>query len=263
MAELIINDSNAHLYATPPLGCSTGGIPRDYMRCPVGYLPCARPFDLPLIPESEWESRLQARIAAKAQLSDIRNTSGPNGGPIPSLDQDGVGYCWCHSGTSANLIIRALNNQPFVSLSPFMVGCLIKGYRDQGGWGSEGVEFMAEHGIPDEQFWPQRSMQRSHDTPAMRENAKLHRITEWMDLEPRNKAQFVTCLLLGIPVVADRNWWSHSTCDIDLVSLNPFRIRTWNSWGDKWSENGTGIIEGSKALPDGMVAPRVIMPSVI
>ena len=259
MAEIIIHDGNFSDFTDPNnVGRSMGLIPRDYMRCPVGYLPCAKPFDIPLIPESEWAERLSARIANKAQLSDIRNR-GMNGQPIPSRDQNGRGYCWFHSGVSCNLLVRAINNQPYVDLSAYSGACIIKGYRDEGGWGSEGVEWQAENGCASSKFWPQQSVARSNDTPEMRANAKLHRITEWMDLEPRSKSQLVTCLLLNIPVVVDYNWWSHSVCAMDLVSLNPFRIRIWNSWGDEWSENGTGILEGNRAIPDGAIAPRVVV----
>lgn len=261
MAEAIINDRNWGDFIVPPQGEGFGLVPRFYGAYPVGYSPAAPEFDIPLIPESEWQSRLDAQIDAKARLSDVRNASGPGGKPIPSTDQNGRGYCWCHSGTSACLIVRAVNNQPFVDLSAYMVGCIVKNYRDQGGWGSQGVEFIATHGIPSSEFWPQRSVSRSNDTPAMRENAKLHRITEWMDMQPRSKAQLVTCLLLGIPVVSDFNWWSHSVLTMDLVSLSPFRTRIWNSWGDSWSENGVGVLEGSRALPDGMLAPRVLTVS--
>ncbi len=392
--EAVITDANYTQFIEPMVAGvrkASGLNPRNYATHPVGYMAVAKPFDLALIPESEWQARLDAQIANKAQLSDIRNSSGPNGGPIPSRDQDGKGYCfapgvkvrlhdgydkliedfvggekvlshlgdhcivtkptnrlytgemytvkphgygpavdvtsdhqfftnegtwiaakdlknytrlihrgeavsiypptvkqvvdfqvhclevegdhsfianglsahncWAHSSTSASLIVRAVAGEPYADLSAYCVACIIKGYRDEGGWGSESLEWIAENGIPSSEFWPQQSMDRSNDNPAMRANAKLHRITEWMDLQPNNKAQLVTCLLLGIPVVVDFNWWSHSVCAIDLVSLSPFRIRIWNSWGDKWSENGTGILEGSKAIPDGQIAPRVSLPS--
>lgn len=169
--------------------------------------------------------------------------------------------CWAHSSTSACLLIRALNNQPYADLSAYAVACIIKGYRDEGGWGAESLEWIAQNGIPTSEFWPQQSMSRSNDNPAMRENAKLHRVTEWMDMEPRNVDQLVTCLLQNIPVVIDLNWWAHSVCAMDLVSISPFRIRIWNSWGDSWSEAGTGILEGNRAIPDGMIAPRVLVAS--
>ncbi len=262
MAEIIINDLNYQQHVTNPLTGMMGGglIPRDYNKCPVGHFKHAKPFDLPLIPESEWQARLDARIAAKAQLSDVRN-QGMNGQPIPSRDQNGKGYCWAHSSTSAIMIARALAGEPYADLSAFMVACIIKGYRDEGGYGAESLEFIANTGIPTSEFWAQQSMSRSNDNAAMRANAALHKFTQWRDLDDSGsnvKAQLVTSLLMGFPVVVDYNWWSHSICALDLVSLSPFRIRIWNSWGDSWSENGTGILEGNKAIPDGQIAPRVI-----
>jgi hypothetical protein len=253
----IINDKNAWLLAAEK-GHSRGLIPRDFKRYPIGYHPNAKPFDIPLIPQDEWEDRLRARIADKAQLSDVRNR-GKFGEVMPSTDQDGYGYCWAHSSTSAILICRALDNQPYVDLSAFSVAAPIKNYRNEGGWGSQSLEWIAEKGIASSEFWPQRACDRQYDTPEMRDNAKLHRFTEWLDLE--TKEQFITCLLLGMPVVSDFNWWGHSVCTLDLVSIEPFQTRIWNSWGDKWGENGTGILEGKKAVPNGMLAARVATAS--
>src|SRR5262245_35661678 len=102
--EIIINDSNYKQFA---VDVDVGGekkargcVPRDWDIQPFGSLMYAKPFDMPLIPESEWQSRLDDQIANKSQLSDIRDISGPNGGPIPSRDQNGKGYCWAHSPTS-------------------------------------------------------------------------------------------------------------------------------------------------------------------
>lgn len=260
--EVVITDHNYHEHYEYTKGTKVlrrGLIPRNYNTHPVGYCAYAKPFDLPLIPEGEWQARLDAQIQAKAQLSNIRDVSGPNGGPIPSRDQNGKGYCWAHSSTSAALIVNALANNPYADFSAYAVACIIKGYRDQGGWGAESLEWIAENGLPTSKTWAQQSMARANDNAAMRAEAAKHKFTEWMDLQPRNKAQLVTCLLSGIPVVVDYNWWSHSVCAIDLVSLSPFKIRIWNSWGDSWSANGTGILEGNKAIPDGQIAPRVIM----
>ncbi len=265
--EIVINDDNYHLHFDPEVDGEVkrrGLKPRNFRANPVGSYEFAKPFDMPLIPESEWQSRLDAQIAAKAQLSDVRNRSGPGGGPIPSRDQNGKGYCWAHSSTSAALIVNAVAGEPYADFSAYAVACIIKGYRDQGGWGAESLEWIAENGLPTSATWPQQSMSRSNDNPAMRAEAKKHRFTEWMDLAESGslvKQQLVTCLLLGLPVVVDYSWWSHSICALDLVSLSPFQIRIWNSWGDSWSANGTGILEGSKAIPNGALAAMVMTPS--
>ncbi len=260
MSPIVIHDGNYKDFLVHPIHAK-GLIPRDYNEHPVGYFAAAKPFDLPLIPEDEWADRLAEQIATKSQLSDIRNR-GMNGQPIPSRDQDGYGYCWAHSSTSACLILRAIMNLPYADLSAFAVACIIRNYRNQGGFGAESLEWIAANGIPTSEFWPQRAVDRKLDNAAMRANAAEHRVTEWMDGEPNSKAQLVTCLLSGIPVVSDFNWWSHSVLTLDLVSISPFQTRIWNSWGDSWSQNGTGILEGRKAIPDGMIMPRVGMASL-
>jgi hypothetical protein len=238
----------------PPEGYSTGLVERNYEVSPVGYN--SKPFAIPLIPESEWPERLAKQKADRARLSDFR-ARGKFGGVMPSTDQGSRGYCWSHSTVSAMMLTRARQNEPYVELSAYAIACIIKNYRDQGGWGSESLEWVAQFGCPSSEFWPIKSVSRTNDTAAMRTNAAKHKVTEWQDHEPRNKAQLVTCLLLGIPVVSDFNWWGHSVCTMDLISLNPFRTLIWNSWSDAWNDNGTGILEGSKAIPDGAISPLV------
>lgn len=248
--EIVISDSNYQMHLMPPVGRAMGCRPRNWMQAPLGYIPHAKPFDLPLIPQSEWQSRLDAKKAANAFLSTVRKTA-MYGQPFSSRDQNGKGYCWAHSPVSAALYARAKDGQPYADLSAFAIACIIKGYRDEGGWGSESVEFMGSRGCPDSQHWAQQSMSKSNDNAATWQNAALYKMLDWRDMDPNNmKAQLVTCLLLDIPVVTDFNWWSHSVCTIDLVSINPFQTRIQNSWGDGWSDNGMGILEGSKAIPD-------------
>ena len=182
------------------------------------------------------------------------------------------GNCWAHSTTSAVMMLRAANNAPYVGLSAFAVAAVIKGWRDEGGWGAQSLEFITSRGVPSEKFWPMRSMNRANDNPQTWENAKLHRVSEgWVDLGAaqynRNLTfdQAMTCLLCRIPVVTDLNWWSHSVCAIDPVEVEKgsFGIRILNSWGDAWSDRGMGVLSGSRAVMDGGAAPRVVTPSVV
>ncbi len=274
--ELVIDDSNFHLHTEGNVVVdgerkSFGMIPRDYTKYPLGCYASAPAYDvnMPLIPRSEWSARIREMEAQKSRISDIRAT-GKFSGLIPSLDQNGKGYCWMHSGVGATIMLRAVNHMPYVSLSAYAGACIIKGYRDEGGWGAQGLDFLTQRGIPSEEFWPQRSMSSSNDKPATWENAALHKVTEgWVDLQAaqydRNLTwdQVMTLLLSRVPVVGDFNWWGHSVCLIDPVEVSPgsFGVRILNSWGDSWSDRGMGVLEGSKAIPDSSVAPRATIAS--
>jgi len=260
MTRIIINDQNYREHLRPVINGQKvrgGHLERDWSAHPYGSYYFAKPFDIPLIPEVEWAERLEERKRKKKQLVEVRNR-GMFGKQMPSRDQNGRGYCWAHSSVSAMLLCRAMDNLPYVDLSAYAVACIIKNYRDQGGWCMQSLEWMVENGCPDSKFWPQQAVDRKLDTPEMRANAKLHRFTKWVELEPGNVEQMVTLLLMGIPVVTDFNWWSHSVCTMQLESVKPLRTRIWNSWGDKWSEDGTGELEERKATPDGAVAPWIV-----
>lgn len=306
--EVVITDTNSHRYTDPHTDESgtrkKGLIPRDWTAHPQGIYKGETGMhavpDLPSFDASDFPRMIDDQLKESRRLSDFRAIRGPSNGLIPSRDQNGRGYCWRHSGTSAHLLLRAVQNEPYVDLSAYAGACMIKRYRDEGGWGAQGLDDIMERGDPSSQFWPQQSTSRSNDNPATWENAKLHRITEgFIDLGSpqydRNLTvnQMITCLLCCIPVVVDFNWWSHSVCAMDavngksqwkvtrnivsgkLMKLAEFEsfwgmhtvmagiaIRIWNSWSDSWSEKGSGLLTGSKAVPDGATAPRLATTSL-
>lgn len=272
--ELVIHDGNWQHHVAPVINgerVSRGLIPRDFHHHPYASGNGYDAVDIPLIPRSEWSARLKEMVETKSLLSDIRMV-GNNGQMIPSLDQNGQGFCWAYSTGSSILINRARDNQPYVRVSPHAVACKIKGFQDEGGWGALSMEFAVKNGYPSDKFWPQQSMSRSYDKPETWENAKLHRVMEgYWDLSAtvydRNLTfdQVATCLLNRIPVCVDMNWWSHAICAVDLVEIESgsFGLRIWNSWGDSWSDKGMGILQGNRAIPDGATAARVVIASVI
>lgn len=272
--ELHIHDGNWTQHVGPVVVDNEvkakGLVPRNFRTHPQGYLAGAPPFDMPLILRAEWSDRIKEMEATKSRLSDIRAVMGPNGGLIPSRDQNGRGYCWQHSGVSALLMLRAVSGLPYADLSAYACACIEKNYRDEGGWGAEGLRMLQTMGVPTSEFWPQRATSSKYDTPEMRANAALHKsVEDWSDLNAaeydRNLTwdQVMTCLLSRMPVVVDYNWWSHSVCAIDPVEVSPgsFGLRILNSWGDSWSDRGMGVLSGSKAIPDGSVSPRVTIAS--
>ena len=241
-----------------------GAEPRDYKLDPPEMF--APPSEMPLIPRSEWSVRIKEKTRLGAHLSDVRNRAA-NGQPMPNLDQGSVGYCWAHSVVHTVMIARAVANQPYVPLSAYAVAAIIKGGRDEGGWCGLAAKFVREVGVPAQSFWPQGQRSLVLDTPTMRENAARHKVTEdWVDLTRpvwNNQLTFdqlATCLLAGVPCAVDFNWWGHSVCALDLVEVeaNSFGIRILNSWAN-WGDNGTAVLVGSRAIPDGAIATRAVM----
>lgn len=205
----------------------------------------------------------------KSTLWHIRQYAA-NGSQMPTLDQNGQGYCWAYSVTRCVMYQRALMNQPYKRLSAHAVGCMVKNFQDEGGWCGLSLNFIRERGVPSIEYWPEKSMSRSNDKPEVWENAKGNVITEgWFDENKQpydmnmTMRQLRTCLALRIPCAADFGHWGHS---VNLHTLKEIDGELWpmgdNSWTDGWGDNGCFVLQGRKAIPDGCVAIRGIRASL-
>jgi hypothetical protein len=174
------------------------------------------------------------------------------------------GNCWAYSTTAAVMMTRAVMGLPHVRLSAHATACIIKGYRDEGGWCGLSMDRQVSHGTPSVECWTEKSMSRSNDRPETWANAALHKVSDgWIDIDSPvyNRQltfdQVATLLLCGVPIAGDYNWWGHSVCLLDLVEVEPgsFGVRILNSWTDGWGDRGMNVLQGSKAVPDSAVAP--------
>lgn len=254
--EPVIDNSNYAEYCIDPLVAGEqmgrGLVARDFEKHPLGGL--AAKFDMPLIPESQWAERIEYLEQTKSRLSDLAR-----GLQIPVKSQGNTNYCWINAPVWCVELNRAAQGQSHVELSPASVGCKIKNFRNQGGWGTEGLEYIIEHGVVPAEMWPANAITRRHDTEAAWIEAEKYKVSEWWDLEPGNFDQLMTCVLNLVPVAVGYNWWGHEVTALDgvILSRGKVGIRIGNSWGPSWGDNGFGILTRSKATPDDAVAPRV------
>lgn len=263
--EIVIDDDNfGHFIGNPVIDGemkSRGLIPRDWEKEPF----CSQPFmsafpsEL-LIPREELDDWIAEMEGNKSRISDLLDQAG-----LGVLDQNGTNYCWGNGPVHCVEAGRVIQGEQFVRLSPASVCAPIKGYRNVGGWGTEALRYIVEHGIVPQSEWPANAIDRKYDNAETRELRKKFKVQEWFDLRPRSEMELLSCLCRRIPVAVGYNWWGHEVTAIDPVALGngKYGIRIDNSWGKGWQSNGRGILSGTKHLPDDAVAPRMTTPSFL
>ena len=217
-----------------------------------GYEGVARPYpDSLLIPESEWRARIEERIARKATTRERMTRAG-----VKVKNQARTNFCWVFAPTSALEIARINQGLDHVELSPASVGAPMKNYRNVGGWGREALERIISHGAVPHSLWPSTAIDPRYDTPATRAEAAKNKVDEWWVLPNRSKKHLCSAILRGLTVPIGLNWWGHEVLAVDLVIVDgevcPLIL---NSWDVTWGDQGFGVLQGGKMLPDDCVAP--------
>jgi len=216
------------------------------------------PDDL-LIPEADIKGMLAEQIANHASLFELRERSN---GQLDSLNQSHYGLCWAFSSTKAAMYAEAVAGNPITKLSPWYVAGMIKGWRDEGGWGEASTKFLLEQGAPKYESCPDYS--KKYATAEVAAEAKKNLLLEaWIGSGDKEKRchQMVSNFLRGNSGVLDLNWMGHSMSGCRLVSFTSFRkleVDTDNSWGMGSGVKGLYRLVDSKAMPDDLVMPRVI-----
>lgn len=173
----------------------------------------------------------------------------------------GVHNCWCYAVVHAVMIERVKQNQPPIRLSPTSAAAPIKNYRNEGGWGTQALEWIAKYGVASEEFWPQNRIDRQY-FESSREDSLKHRIEEWFDLRDRNFDEKASCLLQNIPVPSGYDWMGHEMCSCDLVVLKNggFGCIDLNSYSEDGSFDAYALTE-SRGTASDQCAPRFTTPS--
>jgi hypothetical protein len=255
MAWIHLGDHSDPSHGDPPPGCAKGLVKRNYATHPKGCYASIPVATMTPMSDADIVAAIARKDADKSWLTDLRDI-GNFGKQIPSLGQNGKGYCWAHDPVSGVLLCRARDHSPFADLSAFAVACIIKGYRDEGGWAAEACDFIATRGVPTSQFWPQRSMARANDNPATWANAATHKITlKFADIQAQDWRMAATYIINDIPVTFDIDAWSHSVIGCRVKAWLPKPVFTiWNSWlDDGFGIAGMGDVSGAY-LPNDMVA---------
>ena len=269
--SLVIDDSTPFNHANDP-AFARGYVPRDFAVDPPEMFD--DPSRMPDMSLQEIADRIKEQNKEESSLRHIRRRSGPNGGHIPSLDQNGQGFCWFYSNTMAVMMKRAAAGLPYVRLSAHSGACKIKNFRNEGGWCGLGAKFVREFGIVPTSRWPEKSMNRQYDTEANWAEALNFRVTEdYVDLarpvydQNLTKKQVLIQLCLNNPCAVDFDWWAHSVCGVQgsllgnvaNPTINDFGLIILNSWTDSYGDLGEAELRGNKSVPDGAVCARSVI----
>lgn len=253
LGNLQVIDKVNHVLAKVEDGFSTGLKARNWEEKPLGTF--CQPLDIPLIPRSEWKDRIEEQEKTQSRLVDLLDVMN-----VPVKNQQQTNYCWINAPVFCLEVIRAVQGQKYIELSPASVGAKIKNFKNVGGWGTEGLQYLVDHGAVPASLWPCNAIDRKYDTKAADAERPKYQVDEWYELRRRSFDQLMTCLLLRIPVAIGLNWWGHEVTALSPVVLSGrdnFGAIIGNSWGVDWGDRGRAVLTEAKATPDDAVAPRV------
>ncbi len=257
MPKSVIDDSNylSHV-VTIERGDAMGGYNnRDYSASPFKS-PAAREI---ITDRKEWKERIKDRQELKSTPYHAFLHY-----KVPLINQKRLPYCWCYGPTGAEMTVHAIQGNRIPRLSATSVAAKIKNYREVGGWALEAIEGKDKWGTGELDLWPEAEANRKYDTPELRANALLNKISKYEEMPTNNIfAATVSYLLYGFPVTLGLAWWGHLVYAVDVIERNgQFLILIVNSWGPDWEDNGLALLAESKATAHEAVAIMGVTPSL-
>jgi hypothetical protein len=155
-------------------------------------------------------------------------------------------------------VIRALQGQPLVVLSPESIAGPIKNWRNVGGWGQDALDQLMSVGACREDYMDSaNSLSPRRWKSGWEADCANHKITAaWANIDDGDFDGVMTAALLRLPVSIGLSWWSHQVIVTSPVDLGngKFGVEFRNSWGSSFGSDGFDILAESKAQPDGSFA---------
>jgi hypothetical protein len=208
----------------------------------------------PLVPQSDWKSRAEKMVAAKATLKDLAYDT-------RALDQDGVGQCWLFGNCGA---VRTLSiRQGGIARLPSPQSLAYALRSDYARWGVNGgdpadsAEALVKFGAARAELWtddPAEGRDSKLATDAAEADRENNRVTRCVELGHENDRwdEVVSCALQNIPMGVCFDWWSHHVEGVGvIVKGGELCLLCRNSWGADYGDNGFFALAGRKKYPSG------------
>ena len=237
-----------------PAGKGTGYRPRK-MRAGASGLKLFADV-IPVIPRGDWPARIATMNKYQAQPSAFCDFGGSTDGKC--RDQQQTSYCWINAGCHSLDLVRRIQGLPVPKLSNGLwnetsaasCGGPITGYRNEGGFGLDGVQYLSSTGGVGTDKWPNVAISSSYYNSTLADRP-LRKAYEWIELESNNTDQLGTAMLLGYPTALGLDWWGHEIlcCELVQVSANAYGWMIRNSWGD-WGTANTYGMSGFQVLSE-------------
>jgi hypothetical protein len=237
----------------------TGYKRRDFKADPVGNL--IPSFGGRVFDRKEWPELMAMQDKNQSSPLDWHRDG------VEIMDQRQTNFCWCFgtvAGVATQYAKTGINTPEF---SPASTACMIKGFKNEGGWGSQACNGIQRHGIATTDTWPNVSFNRQLPSlPSVREDMHQHDLIEFEDLGVNAFDEMMSVLLDPLhpaPVTGGFTWWGHLVILLKAVRYQgQWGVIFANSWGKDWGESGGyGVLLGDKAVPYesiriGSVKPR-------
>jgi len=215
-----------------------------------------------LIDESEWDDRYNEFLTQKNSLADQVKTTG-----WTVFDQGNTNYCWANAVVACLEAARIKQGDPWIRLSSASVAAIIKNFRNQGGWGSEALEFCVERGVATNATWGNAVINPGREAINQADIERPHfKAIEFYELPPDPvdmRKCFMSALFHGWPCAPGYDWWRHQ-----VAAFAPWKSPNgvWgstgpNSWAATYGDNGWYYLEGRKSVAQDCICLHSVTPS--